>query len=175
MADLLNRQEQLYRLLCEVSGCRPMLRLCRDDDSLWICDLPRRLSEKQVVQTATFLAEKGYAVQLDDRNRLWKIDLPVTDPLYASCSDAGLLPQKETLHPAYALLRLLAAHPSPVETQPRELLRAVLKLTAKPVGDNRQAVENLHQQCAALLNRRLPLPVAASAALAQSIRKEEQQ
>lgn len=175
MADLLNRQEQLYRQLCEVSGCKPMLRLCRDDDSLWICDLPRRLSGEQAAQTAETLAEKGYAVQLDEQSRLWKIDLPVTDQLYAFCSDAGLLPQKEALHPAYALLRLLTAHPFSVETQPQDLLRAVLKLTARPLGDNRQAIENLHQQCAALLNRRQPLPAAASAALAQSIRKEEQQ
>ena len=174
MADFVQRQKTLYNLLCEASGLQPMLRISRDDDSLWVCDLPRRLPEEELQRIAKVLADNGYTVQHDQHSHLWKIDLPVTDFLYQHCSQLPPIPRKDSLHVVYALLRLMADHPSPVEEQPLHLLRAALKVTAQPSWENALAVQRLHQQCAALLNRRKPLPAAASAALAQYIRKEEQ-
>ncbi len=152
-----------------------MLRLSRDNDCFWVCDLPRRGSDAacQAVQKA---AEKmGFLICTDEETKLWRIDLLLNDALFTENESTPLpIPQKEALHSIYGLYRMLASHPVPIQDQPMELIRSIVKLTVLPIKEQIPQVIQLTAQCAARLNRRLPLPSAAANALAQYIRKEDE-
>lgn len=174
MAELLRRQQVLWQLIREVSGQKAMLRLSRQDDCLWVCDLPRRLQNDDRMVAESRLREAGFLVRFDETASLWQIDLPLNDPLYAAEDQEFLtFPQKEALHPIYALYRMLAAHPCPVDQQPVTLLRGLLKCTAFSPKENKSIIAQLTGQCAACLNRKQPLPAAACHALQQYICQED--
>lgn len=173
MVELLHRQQKLWQLLTEGSAIQPMLRISREDDCLWVCDLPRRM-DSDVCESIRQRAENaGFVIRLQEATRLWQIDLSLSDPLFG---DAPMLPlpEDETRHAAYGLYRLLKAHPSPPDQQPLPLLRAILKLTLKTHRESQTASLSLTSQCAALLNRKQPLPSAACNALAQWICQEDE-
>lgn len=172
MADLATRQKQLWALLCSFSDKPPMLRLSRTDDCLWICDLPRRMEAWGAV--AEKLKAEGFTVWLNEQDRLWRIDLPLTDRLFRSDPAPVPLPGKADLHMLYSLYRLLLAHPAKEAEQPMPLVRALLKLTLLSPDERSHAVDRLHGLCAQRVNRRQPLPSAAAAALMQTIQREEQ-
>jgi hypothetical protein len=172
MADLACRQQQLWQLLCSFSEKPPMLRVSRTDDCLWVCDLPRRTGGLEAA--AERLETEGFAVWLDETDRLWHIDLPLTDRLFCNRPTPIPLPQKAELHPLYSLYRLLLSHPSQEPEQPMPLVRALLKLTLLAQEERKHSTEKLHSLCAQRLNRRQPLPYAAAAVLMQTIQKEEQ-
>ena len=149
-----------------------MLRLSREDDSLWVCDLPRRCDEQNCLAIAARLASAGFQIRSDNAARLWRIDLAWTDELFLPPAVQPAFPRDERLHPAYGLYRLLSTRTFPMEAQPKPLLRAILKLTLQPPGENGRRTTELHCQCAALLNQKRPLPSAAANALAQYICQE---
>ena len=174
MAELLRRQQTLWQLIREISGQKAMLRLSRQDDCFWVCDLPRRLQSDDRTAAESRLREAGFLVSFDEYASLWQIDLPLNDPLYAAEDQEFLaFPQKEALHPIYALYRMLAAHPCPVEQQPFMILRGLLKCTACSPEENKSKIAQLTEQCAACLNRKQPLPAAACHALQQYICRED--
>jgi len=120
------------------------------------------------------LREAGFLVFFDSATGLWQIDLPLDDSLFTTQSIQPCpFPQKDSLHPVYALYRLLTSHPSPVEQQPAELLRGLLKCTAFPPDEIKPRITQLTGQCAALLNRKQLLPAAACYALNQYICQED--
>ena len=82
------------------------------------------------------------------------------------------LPANEELHPAYALCRLLLMHPAPLERQPMEMVRRVLKLTAQD-GALKRAIPALHGLCAQRLRRGEALPSAAGGILAAWLAGQE--
>ena len=175
MVELLKRRQVLWQLLEHVSEKPPMLRLSRDDDCFWICDLPRRCSEAICDDTKAKATQAGFVIHLDETSKLWRIDLTLTDTLFAvQPAQRVPFPRREALHPVYGLYRLLSAHPAPLEEQPRELLRGILKLTTQPPDDHTQTTQ-LTAQCAALLNRKRFLPSAACFALAHYIGQEDEQ
>lgn len=173
MAELLKCQQRLWQLITENTGIQPMLRISREDDCLWVCDLPRR-ADAAVCGTISRRMEKaGFILRLQESTRLWQIDLCSSDALFGDAPVLSL-PADETLHAAYGLYRLLKAHPAPWEQQPLPLLRAIVKLTLKPHQVCQAALANLTGQCAALLNRKQPLPSAACHALAKWISQEDE-
>ena len=172
MVDLAKRQKQLWMLICPFSEKPPMLRVSRTDDCLWVCDLPRRMEAWGAA--AEKLKAEGFTVWLNEADRLWYIDLPLTDELFCNEPAPLPLPEKVELHMLYSLYRLLLAHPAKEAAQPMPLVRALLKLTLISTEDRIHAVERLHGLCAQRVNRRQPLPSAAAAALMQTIQKEEQ-
>lgn len=120
------------------------------------------------------LRESGFLVCFDATTALWQIDLPLNDPLYATGDQQSIsFPKREALHPIYALYRMLAVHPYPVEIQPIAQLRRIIKCTAFPIEESQEKIMQLTRECAAFLNRRQPLPAAASHALQQYICQED--
>lgn len=173
MAELLHRQQKLWQLLTEHSAIQPMLRISREDDCLWVCDLPRRMDAEACENIRQRAENAGFVIHLQEATRLWQIDLCPSDPLFGD-APALPLPEDEPRHTAYGLYRLLKAHPSQPDQQPLPLLRAILKLTLKPHQESQTAIFSLTSQCAALLNRKQPLPSAACNALAQWICQEDE-
>ena len=173
MVELMKRQQLLRRLLTEETAVQPMLRISREDDSLWVCDLPRRMDAEACEAIRQRAENAGFTIHLQEATRLWQIDLCPTDPLFGN-APALPLPADENRHAAYGLYRLLKAHPSPPDQQPLPLLHAILKLTLKPHQESQTSVLALASQCAALLNRKLPLPSAACNALSQWICQEDE-
>lgn len=175
MVELALRQQQLWALLMEHSHIHPMLRVSREDDCLWICDLPRRVDAKVYDSVEQHLHNAGFIVSLNESSRLWHIDLPITDRLLKELSGVQtLFPKNESLHTAYALYQLLISHSSPQDRQPLPLLRSILKLTLKTPEEAQTAIVALTNQCAALLNRKQPLPSTVTGILAQWINQEDQ-
>lgn len=173
MAELMKRQQRLWDLLMEHSPIQPMLRISREDDCLWICDLSRRLDKSVCETVRMYLEQSGFSVCSQERTRLWQIDLHPTDDLFTDESSRLLpFPNNEQLHGAYALYRMLKKHPSPYEQQPSPLIRSILKRTLKPPEET--SFFGITSQCAALLNRKQPLPSAACKALAQWINQEDE-
>lgn len=148
-----------------------MLRICRTDDCYWVCDLVRHTADVEKVRSA--LLEAGFVIT-DDASALWKIDLSAEDELYQLPAGELKLPQKEQLHALYALWRLLRSHPAPIDLQPMPMLRSVMKLTLLAEKERTGHVQRLHAACAALLNRRQPLPYSACGLLAKTILKEDE-
>lgn len=174
MVELLKRQESLWQLIQNISGQKAMLRLSREDDCIWVCDLPRRLLHHERTLAESHLREAGFLVRFDETTSLWQIDLPLNDSLFAAEGNQPLpLPRKEILYPVYALYRMLAAHPCPAEQQPITLLRGLLKCTACSPEENKPKLAQLTSQCTACLNRKQPLPAAACHALQQYICQED--
>ena len=73
------------------------------------------------------------------------------------------------LHPAYALCRLLMMHPAPVERQPLEQVREIVKLAAGAPGPLLAAVPMLTGEAARRLRMGLPLAEGGGRVLADWI------
>lgn len=168
MADLLQAQQRLWTLVANGSQKPPMLRLSRQNDCCWICDLPRHVSDCGFVQRQ--LIETGFVILPNQEDDLWHID-PVWQ-LDAS-SQLPSFPKNEALHSAYALLRLLLQHPcKPDAEQPMELVRAIVKQCCRPMAQP-AAFITLHEQCAQLLRDGSVLPTFAIPYLRTYLDKEE--
>ena len=164
MVDLLHLQEQAFRLLRE-SGKPCFLRISKTEDCLWVTDLPRRTDFLADVERS--LADLGLCCRLDPASRLWHIDL--TPATYAAWSShlptpPPPFPADESLHEAYALCRLLLAHPAPLADQPLSHIRAILKWLAFPAHCPFPSA--LHGHCAVLLRQGQPLPYLGGQLLA---------
>lgn len=171
MGELAERQKKLWELLCASTGCKPMLRVSRTDDCYWICDAPRHLSD--IGSLLSVLTEAGFVVVQDEAKKLCKIDLPMNDPLYGTAEQPVGFPSDEKLL-IYALYRLLSSHPAPPPHRPQPLLRRIVKATELSADEQNKALRRILTECAALVNRKQPLPSAATGLLASIIRKEEE-
>lgn len=171
MAELADRQKQLWMLIRAHADCIPMLRISRRDDCFWICDLPRRTTDFLPAKDA--LLEAGYSVKDNEKLRLWQIDLPKDDPIYHIITQKPAFPQKGETMLVYALWRMLAAHPSPFVQQPKALLRKIIKLPELPIAERNTAAKQAIEACAALLNRKQSLPSSAAGILAMTVLREE--
>ena len=174
MVELALRQQQLWNALMDHSPLQPLLRISREDDCFWICDLPRRIDTAACEAAKKWVEEAGFIVTLHEQPRLWHIDLSPLDGLFEPESEPfSSLPKAENLHTVYALYRLLQTHQKEWNQQITPLLRSILKLTLKAPTDAQAAFITVTSQCAALLNRKQPLPTAACRALAQWMRQED--
>ena len=171
MPDLLAARAEAYTAPSEACGRRFFLRDARDDGALWVCDLPRMGGVLRGPLKA--LASLGIRCEWDERARLWRLDytieryqtmlapLPMSPPK---------LPQNEALHDAYALCALLLCHPAPLNDQPMETIRRVLK--AGRHGMARVARE-VSAQTALRLRQRLAPAHAAGRLLSLWLADEE--
>lgn len=143
-------------------GC--FLRRADRDTALFVTDAPRRLTEAALADRERFLAAAGFRCGATPSG-LWQIDpdesrwVSILRP-YADVPPAGF-PANEALWEVYALARLLRAHPSPWENQPREAIRGVLKRLDRTAELLRYAPALL-TECAVRLRHRQALPCAAS-------------
>lgn len=172
MGELAERQKKLWELLCASTGCKPMLRVSRTDDCYWICDAPRHLSDPE--HTLSALTEASFLIEQDDSKKLWRIDLPMNDPLYLREELPVVFPKNENMLLIYALYRLLSSHPASPPHRPQPLLRRIVKATELSADEQSKAIRRIMIECAALVNRKQPLPSAATGLLASIIRKEEE-
>ncbi len=169
MADLMKQQQRLWKLLADETQRPPMLRLSRKDDCCWVCDLPRRVGECETTQRK--LEAEGFAILSHAEDGLWHID-----PCWQPATGASLppFPDEETLHTAYALLRLLWFHPcSPEAPQPMPLVRAIAKQCCIAPEQAASGFETLYESCAQLLREGKTLPALAGPYLQTYLDKEE--
>lgn len=148
--------------------CPCFVRLSHTHDCLFVSDLPSRVDPSTVSAAISSLDGLGLIARND--GALLRLDgtLPLYERLLQDHpTEPPPLPAEDRLHPAYALCCLLLLHPAPLERQPQEPLRQMLKLMETlDVRALLQAVGPLHAQCAEWLRKRLPLPFAAGQVLA---------
>ena len=138
------------------------LRLYGQDSFLYISDAPRRVASGRLHTMQKAMREQGFVTQITENNLLL-IDLqPIRwRMLLAAFPRFGIepFPQDDRLLAVYALARLLSRHPSPLEQQPMEPVRAVLKRYGQT--DSLPAIApRLIGLCAERLRRKQPLPSA---------------
>lgn len=172
MDSLVRAQAELYATLRAFGPC--FLRICADEDALWVSDLPRRRPDTRPAEAA--LDALGVECRLNADSLLWKLDwtqaryraleaaLPRTPPAF---------PQRPFLEDAYALCRLLLLHPAPLSRQPLAVIREVLKLDASVLTERPEVLRRLHGQCAAALRLGEPLPSLAGGLLCDWINSME--
>lgn len=174
MIDIAAAQKELYQELCQDSGGKCFVRICSDDSALWISDLPRLGIALPALQER--FARQGLAVLPDASRALCRLDWTAEawqSRLEGLPSQPPPLPANAELHPAYALCRLLLMHPAPLERQPMEMVRRVLKLTVRD-GALKRAIPALHSLCAQRLRRGEALSSAAGGILAAWLAGQEQ-
>jgi len=137
---LLEPFRQECRVMLGVLGKPFFLRRCKDDDHLFVSDLPRRTPHAALAVILLSLESSGFVGTIVPEENLLYID--ATLARYESlledlpnATDTLVLPHDDALHPAYALCRLLLHHPAPLHQQPLAPLRRVLKWTqAEPAS-----------------------------------------
>lgn len=169
-------QVALYQML-QAHAERPcFLRLCDTPEALWVTDFPRSTQETGPAREA--LAGLGCRFWQEESKGLWYVDwtLEAWGLVLASLPEqVPAMPQKEALHPAYALCRLLMSHPAPLENQPFEPLRTLVKGSQRPAGVLLKTVPALQKDAAMRLRKGLPLAHAAGRVLAQWLNDQEEQ
>ncbi|MEG1968014.1 MAG: hypothetical protein RR142_10110 [Clostridia bacterium] len=150
------------------------LHVCKDADALWVSDFPRK--EQKPEKTLEALACMHIQCHFHEHSCLWYMDWTLDG--YAQAMQ-GLptvppaLPKEGALHLVYAFCRLLLAHPAPLEAEPLEILREVLKLVHRPQNALLQAIPALHEACAQRLRVQKSLPYSAGRVLAQWLLEKE--
>lgn len=155
----------------QAEGC--FLYLSKSQDSLFISDAPRHMPAARLPLAMGLLEESGFHCRLLPRGLL-SLD-PSLDQYRALLQSLPLLPpslpKNNSLHPAYALCRLLLGHPTCLSLQPLAPLRQLLKASrfmpyAKQASHPMlTGIPKLHSQCAAWLRQGMPLPQAAGQVL----------
>jgi len=193
---LLEPLREECRALLSLPGKPFFLRRCFGDGFLFVSDLPRRVSHEALMPVLLSLKSSGFAGIFVPNEALLYVDatLALYEALLGDlpgAPDALSLPRDDALYPVYALCRLLLLHPTPLHQQPLGPLRWALKwaqaeldftppapgpgpLKASPSAGGVEAtsarlpvqISRLHQQCAARLRLRQPLPCAAGQVLA---------
>ena len=151
------------------------VRVAQGGEALFVSDAPRRLPPQARDAALTRLAREGYDARLTAEGLLaldwaearwlqWR-----DDNAYAP---VAAFPRRDAGWPAYSLAMLLALHPAPWESQPRDMLRSVVKAAFRPQTMPRTATA-LYAACAQRLRQHQALPSAAAGALWNDIRMQE--
>ena len=176
MIDLAAAQRAVYEALREAAGAPCFVRLCTDHGALWVSDLPRRTD--RLAPALAALETLGVKNEPDPETGLWRLDWTAEswrERLDRLPGHPPSLPRAEALHPAYALCRLLMMHPAPVERQPLEQVREIVKLTAGAPGPLLAAVPALAGEAARRLRMGMPLAEGAGRVLADWIARMDAQ
>lgn len=150
-----------------ILGGKCFIRKAAEDFALFVTDAPRRMPDTQLKALSDQLAGQGFRQWTTERG-LWAIDLDEQRWFFllkpfehtVPCS----IPEDGRLLDVYALMRLLKAHPAPLDGQPREPIRAILKRFDQPEEFIRIAPVLL-QDSAKRLREHQPLPYAATGIL----------
>ncbi|MDD3334791.1 MAG: hypothetical protein PHI98_04650 [Eubacteriales bacterium] len=165
MDSLTREQSAVYRAVSAYGSC--FVKACATDDALWVCDLPRRMSELEEPENE--LKALGVCCHLDPKTRLWLLDWDANS--YRLLEERLPKAPPPTLKnpqwaEAYALCRLLLLHSAPLEEQPMTMIRQTMKLPTRPENEQIRAIRTLHGQCAQRLRLREALPSLAGGLLA---------
>lgn len=165
--------EELRNML----GRNGFLRLHGQDRFLYVSDAPRRVPPKTLAQLQYTMREAGFAVETAPSNLLL-IDLQPYrwEELLNSfpSAEAAAFPGDDRLLDVYALVRLLKRHPSALEVQPMDMIRAVFKNYRGKDGLPVLAPKLL-SQCAERLRRNAPLPSALADVLISWISEQKEE
>lgn len=166
---LKREQDRLFQALPKC-----FVRICRSDDALWVCDLPRRMQNVQEEEEK--LRRLGFVCTLEDG--LWKIDW--TEERRNALMEAYPerlpdFPLDERYHPAYALCRLWLLHPGKQTDENLPLLRRVLKLACDKEETMLKAIPSLHETAAEHLRRAIPCAHDAGRVLCQWLNDRKEQ
>ena len=164
MLDFKKRQAEIFDALRR-NGARGFVRICTQNDALWVSDCPRRTPDLSEVEKE--LAALGVSARLDVTGRLWYLDL--TESAWAEMLDrlpAELpnMPQNEKLHPAYALCRLWLLHPHREKALAQ--VRTMWKWMNAPDGQLLAAVQSMHEEASCALREGRPCGYEAGRLLA---------
>ena len=153
------------------------LRLYGQDSFLYISDAPRKAASETLQILQNTMRERGFVSQISENNLLL-IDLqPIRWRMLLStfpCFGVEPFPRDDRLLAVYALARLLSRHPSPLEIQPLEPVRAVLKRYDQP-NTLPALVPRLISQCAERLRRKQPLPSALADVLFTWLKEQKEE
>ena len=148
--------------LRDILGENGFLRLYGTDDAIFISDVPRRVNAEVLTHIRHMMQEQGFTVQITTGNLLL-MDLSQArwEQLLSSFQNAKPIPfpDDDRLTDVYTLIRLLMRHPSALQEQPKELIRAALKRYPEKDGFPKLA-PLLLEQCAIRLRHHAPLPSA---------------
>ena len=166
-----DQQAAVYAALRPYGRC--FVRLCGTDDALWATNLPRMTADLRPAEAALqalgcrcqWKNGLGYIDWTDGRWRQELAGLPCAVPPW---------PKNDAHLPVYALCRLWLAHPSPLESQPMDVLRAVRKLTWQSPAALLNKTAALHEAAAGRLRSRQPMAHGAGQMLAQWLVLQEE-
>jgi len=148
--------------LQEILGTNGFLHLYGQDQVLFVSDAPRRISQEALARIRRTMTAQGFTAQISPSNLLL-IDLQPGRWERLLCSfphaEAVSVPADDRWLDVYALARLLMRHPSALENQPMEMIRAVFKRYARKDGLP-VLTPLLLSQCAQKIRCREPLPSA---------------
>lgn len=134
-----------------------MLRVCREDDCLFVTDAPKRLSDSADARTA--LEAGGWDVRV--LGGLWRLDLRAErwrSFIRSVPREEGPDPMEAPL-PIYSLAKRLTKAPVPAEDQPLLPLRVLLK--ALDSGRAEAVLRFFPPYLAVLLREKKSMPEAA--------------
>ena len=145
-----------------------MLRVCREDDCLFVTDFPGRFPER-AGEKKTALEEAGFDVR--PSGRLWWIDpgRAMWDAFIESFPREELPDPMDVPLPLYSLARRLTGKPVPAAIQPLVPLRILLK--AADAGDAEKVIRLLPPVLSACLREKKPLPEAAGWVLCRALNR----
>ena len=153
--------------ISSVLGEGAFVRLAAQDDALFVSDAPRLLPADRLIVAQNALSRLGYQSWINSRGLLaldWDEARWRAFTEKCAITKPALLPADQSLENVYALARLLAVHPAPLEKQPKPLLRALLKRYHQPAGMIEYAPAAL-SACARQLRTHEPLPYAGAGIL----------
>ena len=171
METLKTEQQRIYERMRSL-GARGFLRVCREDDALWVSDAARR--ECSLPEIIGALENDGIRSRIDGRTGLWYLDwsdtrwevfvggLPSQPPAF---------PKDERLHDVYALCRLYLAHPHAQKNL--RPLRSVLKLLEGPEEQLLQDVPQMMQEAARCIRQDQPAGYETGRLLAAWLMEKE--
>ena len=139
-------------------GAPCMLRVCREDDCLFVTDAPKRLSDAADA-ARTALQAVGWDVR--PVGGLWRLDLGEDrwrSFIHSVPREEGPDPMESSL-PLYSLAKRLTKAPVPAEDQPLLPLRVLLK--ALDSGKEEAVTRFFPPYLAVLLREKKPMPEAA--------------
>lgn len=164
MHDFKKLQTAVFNAL-QKNGARGFVRICTQDDALWVSDCPRRTRDLSAAEMT--LAGLGVKAWLDRESGLWYLDL--TEQAWTEMLDSlpeclPELPEDERLHSACALCRLWLLHPHREKalTQARCVWKRINESDDKILT----AVRTLHEEAACALREGRPAGYEAGKILA---------
>ena len=173
MPDFKVMQLSVFETL-QKKGARGFVRVCIQNDALWVSDCPRRTADLSEAEKE--LSRLGICTRLDAEAGLWYLDL--TDDAWADMlnelpDEIPPLPENECLHPAYALCRLWLLHPD-AEKGLFEA-RMIWKLMNGPEEKMLAAIPLLHETAACALREGKAVGYEAGKLLAGWLREKQEE
>lgn len=160
-----------------ILGKYGFVRLYGQEEFLYISDAPRRVASETILLIQKTMQEQGFTTAIGETNLLL-IDLQPDrwETLFNAFphTESFSMPEEERLLGVYALARLLARHPAPLNRQPMVPFRAVLK--RYDAADGLPALApRLQEQCAQWLRQSMPLPAALADVLFTWLQEQKEE